>query len=184
MGRSQRRKLITQNTSTLGEVYAQGVVAPGVLLGATTPVGPPGGPLQGSSIMGAIPVGWTPPTARIENPLLALGAVIAAGQQPLEPPQKSAAGERIYPLGPFALTRIEPSEDPVGVWYVLDVDDGENFREGDEVLIEATGSSATNGATTVAQLTTDGDTRFFVADVELADVVEGKGRVTINAGAE
>ena len=91
--------------------------------------------------------------------------------------------ERVYPMGPFALLRIEPSEDPLGVWFILDADDGENLREGDAVLIEATGSSSTNGNYTVTQLTNNGDTRFFVPDLQIAAPVDGKGRVTVNAGA-
>ena len=78
---------MVQNTSTRGEVYAQGRVAPGVLRGATAPVGEVGGPLKGSSLMGAIPANWVLPQPKFENPLLALGLILAASQQPPEPPE-------------------------------------------------------------------------------------------------
>jgi hypothetical protein len=78
MGRSQRHLLVQQNTTSAGELHAQGEIAPTVVMQvepaalsktaphATTtsvalPVGPPGGPLQGSSMSGAIPLAAIPP---------------------------------------------------------------------------------------------------------------------------
>lgn len=88
MGRSQRHMLVVQNSTSAGEVHAQGEIAPGVVIQAgggpilpppeedvesraeasqrsvediTVPGGPPGGPLQGSSMMGALPESLKPP---------------------------------------------------------------------------------------------------------------------------
>ena len=108
MGRSQRHMMLEQNTSSNGEVYSEGQVAPGVLLqyegeppdamalargthadtfivethgpdlsGMPQPVGPDGGPLQGSYTMGVIPEAaggggstTTPNPPRDETPTL------------------------------------------------------------------------------------------------------------------
>jgi hypothetical protein len=83
MGRSQRHMLVEQNTTSNGEVHAEGEVAPFILLQVGDavspgtsyapivlsdevgivhePVGPPGGPLQGSYLSGAIPDSIEPP---------------------------------------------------------------------------------------------------------------------------
>jgi hypothetical protein len=80
MGRSQRHLIQEHNTTSAGEVHAQGVVAtsimaqvdPSQLNVLTAPVDPPaggfavpegasGGPLQGSSMSGAIPESVQPP---------------------------------------------------------------------------------------------------------------------------
>jgi hypothetical protein len=252
MGRSQRRKVLTQWSGSSGALFEQGALSPAVVLDTgtyTPPVGPAGGSLKNSSLAGPAPVSVPIPTITSLNPNTAVigGADLvmtvtgtnflpnstiffnngaerttyisptqvstgvkpslagvagaypvevsniihksnsldftftASGQQgALAPP----AGERVFPMGPFSLERIEPSEDPPGVWYVLSADDGENLREGDEVLIEASTSSATNGPHTVTQLLTGADTRFFVPDIELAAPIESRGRLTINAGAE
>jgi hypothetical protein len=85
MGRSQRHMLWEQGETAAGEIHAQGVVAPGIAMqvdpqalnvlkpgpgllnnglewreprevdGVEVPVGPPGGPLAGSTLTGAIP---------------------------------------------------------------------------------------------------------------------------------
>jgi len=79
--------LVEQNTTAAGEVHAEGVVAPSVILQAAgggvtaverqpltgienvfVPEGPPGGPLQGSSMSGAIPESVVPPTPEPPEP--------------------------------------------------------------------------------------------------------------------
>lgn len=49
------------------------------------PVGPAGGPLKGSSLAGPAPAAI--PAPQLEHPLLAVGLIMAASQQPPEPPQ-------------------------------------------------------------------------------------------------
>ena len=75
MGRSQRHMLVEQNTTIAGELYAEGEIAPALLMAAAEPpargakaadeiilpVGPPGGPLQGSTMTGAFPESAIPP---------------------------------------------------------------------------------------------------------------------------
>lgn len=79
MGRSQRHKIVERSAASNGEVHAQGVIAPGIMaqvsateigvlepmegdaIDLVVPVGPTGGPLQGSSMTGAIPVAFVPP---------------------------------------------------------------------------------------------------------------------------
>src|SRR4029077_7383865 len=90
MGRSQRHRIENYNTSSDGEVHAQGVVAPSVAAqvdpselnvlmprveappqGFFVPSGPSGGPLQGSSMSGAIPESVQPdPTPPPVDPTL------------------------------------------------------------------------------------------------------------------
>ena len=77
MGRSQRHMILEQGSDATGASIGQGVIAPGLLLQAgegevtygaelqgieniEVPVGPPGGPLQGSTLTGAIPSGIEP----------------------------------------------------------------------------------------------------------------------------
>jgi hypothetical protein len=79
---SQRHRIVEQGATSNGEIHAQGVVAPGMMMqvnpenigevqlvvlpGGTTsnvevPIGAPGGPLSGSSLTGAIPIELEPP---------------------------------------------------------------------------------------------------------------------------
>lgn len=182
MSRSQRHKIAIQNTSSAGTIYAQGRVAPAVLLSATpatpvVPVGPAGGPLKGSSMMGAVPIGWAVPLPKSDGPQGLLPA--PGGPGPYQPPPPDNPGGRTFPIGPLPLLRVEPSESPAGVWYVFLPGDSDQLREGDDVTIEATGASATNGNYTVTRLTNDGETRFFVPGLSLPAPIEAKGRVTI-----
>lgn len=185
MSRSQRHKIAIQNTSSRGEIYAEGRVAPAVLLSATpatpaVPTGPTGGPLKGSSMMGAVPVGWSLPLPKSDGPFDArTQQKLLSGPGPYQEPPPDNPGQRTFPIGPLPLLRVEPSEDPVGVWYVFLPGDSDQLREGDEVTIEATGSSATNGNYTVTQLTSNDETRFFVPGLSLPAPIEAKGRVTI-----
>lgn len=183
MGRSQRHKIMEQNTSSRGEVYAEGALAPAVLKQLppppvpTVPAGPSGGPLKGSSMSGAIPVGFITPTPHDGEPTL-----LPAPDQPAPP--ATASDERTFPIGPLNLVRIEPSDDPLGAWYVVSKEDGTKLVEGDDITVEATGSTLTNGDFVVEQLQeSDTERRFFVPDVVLAAQVDAKGRVTVTDGA-
>jgi hypothetical protein len=78
---SQRHRIVEQGAASNGEIHAQGVVAPGMMMqvdpenlnvlqlavaptgeagNVEVPVGPPGGPLQGSTMTGAIPIELEP----------------------------------------------------------------------------------------------------------------------------
>lgn len=63
MSRSQRRKVLTQSLSSSGALLEQGALSDAVKYqqGAySVPMGPPGGPLQGSSLAGPAPTGTNP----------------------------------------------------------------------------------------------------------------------------
>lgn len=71
MARSQRHKVLVQSYSSIGSVNEQGVIAPAVTRDAgsyTTPVGPAGGPLKGSSMAGPPPSGVPVPTVGTLTP--------------------------------------------------------------------------------------------------------------------
>ena len=86
MGRSQRHMVYVQNAPANGEAGAEGQPAPGYILQAGQPPalreanlenlqvveGPPGGPLQGSSLSGAIPETLIPEPA----PGFGLGSIV------------------------------------------------------------------------------------------------------------
>lgn len=179
MSRSQRHKIGIQNTSTRGEIFTEGRVAPAVLMQAApgipaVPSGPAGGPLQGSSMMGAIPLGWVLPSPKESE----------AAQPPALGKPAGNPGRRTFPIGPLLLLAIDPSEDPAGVWYVVAGADGDKLEPGDDITIEATGSSSMNGNFEVGTIErVDGNARFFVPGATLAAPIEGKGRLTITDGA-
>lgn len=64
MGRSQRHKVYIQNAASNGVGEAEGQLAPGFILQGeenyAVVEGPDGGPLEGSTIIGAIPPGLEP----------------------------------------------------------------------------------------------------------------------------
>lgn len=74
MGRSQRHMIVEQGANAAGASLDEGVVAPGLLMQVDgdvqkvgggpveVPTGAPGGPLQGSTLTGAIPSDVAPPT--------------------------------------------------------------------------------------------------------------------------
>jgi hypothetical protein len=177
MGRSQRHKVIQQNASSRGYIWDEGGLAPAALKqGAgpyAVPVGAPGGPLSGSPLMGAFPAGFVQPTPHEDMQQL------PAPRRQLPAPE---GGERIFPIGPFALIRIEPGRGR-GSYLVVG---GSDIRAGDTVRIEATGSSAANGDYVVGDVSTDtGEGAYgvlFTVPSEVAATIEGKGRVTVLSG--
>lgn len=89
MGRSQRRMILTQGSNAAGAVHDEGVIAPGLVLqignppvsreysdagpkgieeDLVVPMGPAGGPLEGSSLTGPIPEGANIPGPTPPNP--------------------------------------------------------------------------------------------------------------------
>lgn len=124
MGRSQRHMLVEQGATATGETVAQGVVAPGLLMQAgepetagvsnevrgiediEVPVGPPGGPLSGSTLTGAIPEAILAP----EPP------------EPTEPPEPEPGMEP-------TLTAVNPNTAALGDPDVTMVCTGTNFTE-------------------------------------------------------
>lgn len=86
---SQRHKLATYNYGATCYAYEEKQAAVGYIRQVpgpyVQPTGPAGGPLKGSTLCGP-PLAVMPAPA-IDNPLLlALGLILAAGQQPPEPP--------------------------------------------------------------------------------------------------
>jgi len=86
---SQRHKMIVRNYGATCTAIAEKQPAAGYLRQIpgpyVQPVGPAGGPLQGSSLAGPPPAA-IPAPGLFEHPLLAVGLLLAAGQKPLEPP--------------------------------------------------------------------------------------------------
>lgn len=184
MSRSQRHKVAIQNASIRGYIYDEGRAAPAVLMSSTpgTPtvgVGPSGGPLQGSSMMGAVPVGWTIPVPKEGEPAVAspqsTSTSLSSAAASTEPPP--APSSRTFPLGPFAITLVH--QDAPGT-LTFDTDTSQ-MQPGDTVNVEATGSTPANGSYTVVSV----DATGFVVDtaITLAAPIQGKGRVTITGGA-
>lgn len=172
MSRSQRHRVLFENYSVMGLGVAEGAIAPAYTLQlSAVPVGPPGGPLQGSSLSGPVPA--TLPQPRLEHPVLAAGVILGAGGGPLEPPAQTTSTERTFPIGPVSLTSVD--DDPQGIAYT--VPDGTDIQVGDVVVIEATGNSATNGIFTV--LSVNGDVVVVDNTYELAAPIEAKGRLTV-----
>lgn len=68
MTRSQRHRVLYENYAANGSALAQGVIAPGYrkqMPGPyTVPIGPPGGPLQNSSLSGPVPASFPQPKER------------------------------------------------------------------------------------------------------------------------
>jgi hypothetical protein len=281
MSRSQRHNLENYNTTSAGNVVAQGQIAPSILAqnevvtpglnqvitigprpvgtlksvgsgGWMVPDGPDGGPLQGSSMSGAIPAGAPPGPNPVppdpdplpgEEPVLnsinpnacAIGdddltlnvtgnrftetstiyfnngpeetVFVNAGKVttivkpslatvPVDVPvwvqqgsyqsnQKTfsfkeltarSSGERVLPMGPFAISRIDDHDDGISIT----LEDGD-VRVGDAVLIEATGNTNVNGNYTV--LAVDGLTIVVDNIIVLEPPIEAKGRLTINGEA-
>jgi hypothetical protein len=93
---SQRHRQIVRNYGAACTAIAEKQPAAGYLRQQpgpyTVPVGPAGGPLQGSSLAGPVPT-TVNPQFDFEHPLLAAGLLLAAGQAPVEPPQSEPAAE-------------------------------------------------------------------------------------------
>lgn len=174
MGRSQRHLVVNRNASTRGYVFDEGGLAPAALKQAggpyTVPVHPAGGPLSGSPMMGAFPIGFAQPIPHEGE-----------GGIPQLPARGSGipTGEREFPLGPYSFLRLEPATEG-GVRYVLEP--GADIRQGDTVRIEATGTSAANGDYVVMAVKTVNGELAFVAPAEAAGEIIGRGRVTVLSG--
>jgi hypothetical protein len=274
MGRSQRHLIQEHNTTSAGEVHAQGVVATSVAVQVnpselnvleaaletepragelTVPAGPQGGPLQGSSMSGAIPesvqpgpepepppdpepgseptlTSLDPATAVLGDPDLTLRCIgtnftetsvihfsdhdepttfvsdteVTTGVKPSlgwgavslpvtirqgsfetgpldftfteAAPEAGRGGQRMFPLGPFNIVRIDDDVDGLS----LELVEGD-VRVGDAIVIEASGSSSVNGSYTVLSVA-DG-VIVFDSDFALTTPIEGKGRLTVTGGA-
>lgn len=98
--------------------------------------------------------------------------------------------ERTFPVGPVNLASIvqtSPQEDPLAegmkktmVFTLSDAGDTD-LRDGDTVLVEATGNTSINGTYTAANVTSEAGGTTFEADVaaNIAAPIEAKGRVTV-----
>lgn len=88
---SQRHKLAVYNYGATCYTFDEKMAAVGYIRQQpgpyVQPTGPAGGPLKGSTLAGPPPASLPGPL--VENPLLLLGLILAAGQQPPEPPAGS-----------------------------------------------------------------------------------------------
>lgn len=95
---SQRHKLAVHNYGATCYSYEEKQVAVGYIRQQpgpyVQPTGPAGGPLRGSTLAG--PPLAIMPGPQIENPLVLLGLILAAGQAPVEPLDTPAA-DRLVP---------------------------------------------------------------------------------------
>lgn len=192
MSRSQRHKIIIQNYPADCKITAEHVISPGYLRqpGPTysVPVGPPGGPLQGSSLAGPAP-SVLPNPLELEHPLLALGVVLAGSQKPPEPPaadtssKTAAPADRTFPIGPIALARVsyDPNDDELV--FEMVGDRNVTFIEvGDTVRVEATGTTAINKDYVVTAISDPPGTFWATGDDPGNGPIVSKGRVTITGG--
>lgn len=96
---SQRHKLATYNYGATCYAYEEKQIAVGYIRQQPgpyiQPTGPVGGPLKGSTLSG--PPLASLPGPQIENPLVLLGLILAAGQQPPEPLDTPAADRLVPP---------------------------------------------------------------------------------------
>jgi hypothetical protein len=90
-------------------------------------------------------------------------------------PEGSRSGERIFPSEPITIGRIEDHPDGLALQLA-----GGDVRIGDDVLVEATGSTNVNGSYTV--LAIENGLVVIDSNVTLDQPIEGKGRLTVNSG--
>jgi hypothetical protein len=85
MSRSQMHRVRFENYAANCSALAEGAIAPGYLRQMpgpyVVPMGPAGGPLQGSSLSGPVPASFPTP-----KDVLIAGIILGAGGGPLEPP--------------------------------------------------------------------------------------------------
>jgi hypothetical protein len=118
MSRSQRHKIQVENYPSDCKVTAEGVISPGYLRQPgpvySVPMGPSGGPLQGSSLAGPAPSSL--PNPKFENPLAALLLLAAAGGGPINPPEEEPK-----------LTSLSPNTAELGSADITMVCNGSGF---------------------------------------------------------
>jgi hypothetical protein len=123
MGRSQRHKILVQNYPSDAKITAEHVISPGYLRqpGPTynVPMGPAGGPLQGSSLAGPAPA--TLPDPRELLGFLVLAGIATGGIGPVEPPEEPT------------LTGVSPNVAIIGGADVTMICDGSGFTEGSTI---------------------------------------------------
>lgn len=180
MGRSQRHMVENYHTDIIGHVYDERHLAPMMRAQGAGPytvkTGPSGGPLKGSSLMGAVPVGYVAPTphAALVAALPAAGEVRKAS----EVREASEEASKVRNLGPFSLLRVEVVDEDT-VRYVI-ANDGVELRKGETVRVEATGNTEANGDIELGAINvTDDEISFECTGITLTSVITGKGRLTI-----
>ena len=109
MSRSQRHKILVENYPSDCKITAEHVISPGYLRQPgpifNVPMGPPGGPLQGSSLAGPNPASMPDPRDLLR--LLGLAAIISGGG-PVSPPEEDPE-----------LTSLSPNEAILGSGDIL-----------------------------------------------------------------
>ena len=90
--------------------------------------------------------------------------------------------ERDFPIGPFALMRVDPSgpNDAQGVFYVLAPKDAAEIEAGDVLEVVATGEADTNGEFFAGAVKTSmGEVAYFRDGPLIAEPIVGKGRLRV-----
>ena len=118
MSRSQRHKTYIENYPSDCKIASEGMVSPGYMRQLpgpfVVPVGPPGGPLQGSSLAGPAPAGALPTGDLLK--LLLLGGIVAGGG-PVNPPEAESP----------VLDTLSPNTAELGSDDVIMICHGSNF---------------------------------------------------------
>lgn len=225
---SQRHKLENYGSTSAGELHAQGVVSPAVLdqvvdpsnynalmpsgregEGFVVPVGPPGGPLQGSSMSGAVPEELQPPPppdpelapvvtsidptgAAIGDPDLTLtvtGEKFVDGSLILF---NNSAEETVFVSETELTTTVKPSTASVAGAFPVAVrnPDGQESSAVDFTFTDGAARSFPVGPINIATVT-DHDNGIAVVLVDAADVqvgdsvtIEATGNTSINGTYE
>jgi hypothetical protein len=88
---------------------------------------------------------------------------------------------RSFPMGPFNIISVRRDNTLGQLVYTLDGSAGDQIKNGDTILVEATGNSAINGTYTAENVA--GPQFSVTTDTTISQLIEDKGRVTIIAGA-
>jgi hypothetical protein len=191
MTRSQRHMILHSNYPADCKITAEHVISPSYRRQApgpyVVPMGPPGGPLQGSSLAGPAPTVLPNPQFEFEHPVAAAVLLATGGMQPPEPPADAPAADatsRTFPIGPIALANISfDANDDELVFEMTDDPNTAAVEVGDTVRVEATGNSAINKEYVVTALSDPPGTFWAAGEDPGNGPIVNKGRVTIISGA-
>jgi hypothetical protein len=192
MSRSQRHKILIENYPSDCKITSEHVISPGYLRQPgptyTVPMGPAGGPLQGSSLAGPAPSTLPNPQFDIDHPLAVTVLVAAAtgGMKPPEPPADTGTTMvyRTFPIGPIALAQVSyDANDGELVFEMASDPNVASVEVGDTVRVEATGTTAVNKDYVVTALSDPPGTFWAAGDDPGNGPIVGKGRVTVIGGA-
>lgn len=96
-------------------------------------------------------------------------------------PEARSASEREFPMGPFNIVSVRRDDTLGQLVYTLEGAVGDQLKNGDTVLVEATGNTAVNGTYRIENVA--GPQFSVTTGTTISQLIEDKGRVTIIAGA-